>query len=127
MARHSSTLSARATRKQRLQTCLRYAHALAHNTPDKGVKGALADIAAPTAPLATRQPDASLAAAARLEHAADTPTAGFMALPTEDELYDTLNREHALLLSLCHVYAQDMLCLASQFEPPPLCRALLST
>ena len=50
---------------------------------------------------------------------------GFAKLPKEDEIYSTLINEHALLLSLCHVYAQDSLCLASQYTPPEPCRTLL--
>ena len=45
--------------------------------------------------------------------------------PTEDELYHALLGEPALVLSLCHVYAQDALCLSEQYEPPLACRQLL--
>ena len=32
----------------------------------------------------------------------------------------------ALLISLCHTYAQDTACLASQYEPPAVCQELLA-
>jgi hypothetical protein len=50
---------------------------------------------------------------------------GFANLPDEEEVFNTLRAEPALLVSLCHVYAQDTACLAAQYEPPPVCRSLL--
>ena len=84
--------------------CSNQAHGLAHNTQDDGATGVL---------FGEADSDARKAAA------------GFANMPHEDELYDTLLKEHALLLSICHVYAQDSLCLAAQYEPPAPCRELL--
>ena len=52
-------------------------------------------------------------------------TSGFEALPGEAELYQALEKEDALLLSLCSVYAQDALCLSTQYKVPQVCRAVL--
>ena len=45
-------------------------------------------------------------------------------LPDEHELYDALMGEHALLIQICYVYAQDSLCLAHEYELPEPCRAM---
>ena len=47
-------------------------------------------------------------------------------LPDEEELYTMLMASPALLISLCHTYAQDTACLASQYEPPAVCQELLA-
>ena len=37
-----------------------------------------------------------------------------------------VREEHALLISLCHTYAQDMVCMSEHYAPPAVCRGLLS-
>ncbi len=51
--------------------------------------------------------------------------ASVASLPDEHELLEALRAEPALLVTLCHVYAQDMLCLGAQYEPPEVCKELL--
>ena len=53
-------------------------------------------------------------------------SSGSRALPDEEELYTMLMASPALLISLCHTYAQDTACLASQYEPPAVCQELLA-
>ena len=50
---------------------------------------------------------------------------GFDALPEEDEMYNALMGEPALLLVLCQVYAQDSVCLSAQYEAPDVCQQVL--
>ena len=50
---------------------------------------------------------------------------GFDALPEEDEMYNALMEEPALLLVLCQVYAQDSVCLSAQYEAPDVCQQVL--
>ena len=50
----------------------------------------------------------------------------FARLPTEAEVEAVVREEHALLISLCHTYAQDMVCMSEHYAPPAVCRGLLS-
>ena len=81
-----------------VEKCATVASDAAHNTADQGAEGA----------------------------ATSGTELGYSWLPTEDELHDALLAEPALLVSLCHIYAQDSLCLAAHYAPPTVCRELLA-
>ena len=99
-----ASIGAEAVSMHTLEQCNRYATEQAHNTAAEGAVGNPHGAS----------PAEARAAAQQYAH-----------LPTEDEITAAVREEHALLLSLCHVYAQDMVCMSEHYEPPAVCRALL--
>ena len=105
-----------------LEQCVAYAHGQAHNTPSDGAQGD----AQLTGQSHSGQSHSGGAVSTAAASAADSSyVVGFSALPSEEELSHALSNEHALIMTLCHVYAQDSICLSELYEPPPMCRLLL--
>lgn len=101
-----STMGADNESMERVQVCTNYAHGLAHNNQQDGAMGVVMGES--------------------VADEAQEAASGFARLPHEDELYATLLQEHALLLSVCHVYAQDSFCLSAQYDLPAPCKELLN-